>query len=314
LVGAPTGARNGWDVLDVDPAGVGWYDQNFDALPLTRAHETPRGVHLLFRHCPGLRGSVGKIAPGVDVRAEGNFVVWWPREGYPVEDAPIAEWPDWLLAEARAKGRRNGVLTNSKSIEGELPNVRVVPGAQAALEQMDPCVFREHDRWFALMMGCKAVGIARDVFVEWSVGDEAYADHAELIRTRWNSVTVLHAGAFYAELKLAGIRLQASNTFELGEHPVRAPVTPTTRNPSARFKVLIRELERDGREDLLFWTACRFAEMVAEGWPKVGVAQRMLEQACKDNGLWRALGADGCRQTITNAFRNVEEELLGEAE
>jgi hypothetical protein len=29
LVGAPTGLRNGWDALDIDPGGMGWYARNF---------------------------------------------------------------------------------------------------------------------------------------------------------------------------------------------------------------------------------------------------------------------------------------------
>jgi hypothetical protein len=37
-----------------------------------------------------------------------------------------------------------------------------------------------------------------------------------------------------------------------------------------------------------------------------------LEQACRTYGLWHVLGADGCRQTIVNAFRHVEEKMLGE--
>jgi hypothetical protein len=31
-----------------------------------------------------MRNSVGKIAKGVDVRAAGGFVIWWPRQGAPV--------------------------------------------------------------------------------------------------------------------------------------------------------------------------------------------------------------------------------------
>ena len=92
LVGFPTGAVNGIDVLDIDgDAGRDWYDANFDAIPATRAHSTRRGMHLLFRHSPGLRCTVGKIAPGIDVRAEDGYVIWWPREGLPVEDAPLCD-------------------------------------------------------------------------------------------------------------------------------------------------------------------------------------------------------------------------------
>src|SRR5262249_22221486 len=71
LVGFPTGAASGLDVLDIDPRGRKWLDANFDALPQTRAHQTQRGLHLLFKHAPGLRCSAGKIAEGVDIRADG---------------------------------------------------------------------------------------------------------------------------------------------------------------------------------------------------------------------------------------------------
>ena len=75
LVGVRAGAESGVDCLDIDPDGVGWYDQNFDALPLTRSHATERGcVHLLFRHAEGLRCSEDRIAPGIDVRADGGFI------------------------------------------------------------------------------------------------------------------------------------------------------------------------------------------------------------------------------------------------
>jgi hypothetical protein len=84
-------------VLDIDPlGGARWYDLNFDALPLTRCHETRGGgLHLLFR--PAGRKLRGKIGPGVDVKSAVGYVIWWPREGLPVEDAPICEWPNWLL-------------------------------------------------------------------------------------------------------------------------------------------------------------------------------------------------------------------------
>jgi hypothetical protein len=99
LVGFPTGAKSGIDVLDIDPSGRDWYDANFDALPTTLAHETQRGLHLLFKHGAGLRCSSNKIADGVDVRADGGYAIYWPSTGLPIDDAPICEWPDWLLAE-----------------------------------------------------------------------------------------------------------------------------------------------------------------------------------------------------------------------
>jgi Bifunctional DNA primase/polymerase, N-terminal len=79
LVGVQTGKTNGFDVLDVDPKGLGWYDQNFDAIPKTFAQSTQRGMHLFFRAAEGLRCTTGKIAPGIDVKAQGGYVIWWRR-------------------------------------------------------------------------------------------------------------------------------------------------------------------------------------------------------------------------------------------
>jgi Bifunctional DNA primase/polymerase, N-terminal len=99
LIGVPTGPASGLAVLDVDPAkgGTPWWDQNKDRLPQTRLHETKSGgIHALFRHRDGLKCSVAKIAPGIDVRGEGGYIIWWPVHGFSVVDHPLAEWPAWL--------------------------------------------------------------------------------------------------------------------------------------------------------------------------------------------------------------------------
>ena len=100
LVGVPTGAITGFDALDIDPRSGGhlWLQQH--ELPKTRAHWTRGGgKHFLFKHC-GFRLRK-EIAPGVELKGDGGYVIWWPREGMEVEDYPIAEWPDWLLELAR---------------------------------------------------------------------------------------------------------------------------------------------------------------------------------------------------------------------
>jgi hypothetical protein len=105
LVGFPTGGASGIDVLDIDPDGLSWFDANFDALPQTRAHQTRRSLHLLFKAAPGLRCSQSRIAPGIDVRAEGGYGIWWPREGFPMSpDLRMAR-----LAVERGNGRMWGL-------------------------------------------------------------------------------------------------------------------------------------------------------------------------------------------------------------
>jgi hypothetical protein len=102
LVGVPTGSASGLSVVDVDvPEGARWYDANFDGLPLTQTHETRRGgLHILFKAVPGLRCSTSQIAPGIDIRSDGGFIVWWPRQGLPWEGHPLCEMPGWLVREA----------------------------------------------------------------------------------------------------------------------------------------------------------------------------------------------------------------------
>src|SRR5262245_19366400 len=96
-VGVATGAVSGLDVIDIDPDGMVWLEANRHRLPLTREHQTSRGVHVLLKHHPGMRNSNRRITSGVDVRGDGGYVIWWPREGFPVIDAPLADWPEWLV-------------------------------------------------------------------------------------------------------------------------------------------------------------------------------------------------------------------------
>lgn len=106
LIGVPTGARNGFDALDIDPChgGDDWFRQHRDRLPPTRVHRTRSGgFHYLFRHHEGVRNSASRVAPGVDVRGDGGYIVWWPSAWCPgaappvVDCAPNAAWPAWLL-------------------------------------------------------------------------------------------------------------------------------------------------------------------------------------------------------------------------
>jgi hypothetical protein len=103
LIGMPTGRATGHVVIDVDPrhGGDAWLLENQNQLPATRTHGTPRGgEHLAFRDPPEIeiRNSQGRIAPGVDVRGTGGYVVVPPSKGYTIKhNGPLADMPQWLV-------------------------------------------------------------------------------------------------------------------------------------------------------------------------------------------------------------------------
>ena len=105
LIGVPTGSSSGLIVIDVDirpdKSGMGWLEENSEALPPTRTHKTRSGgLHLLFRapDSVDIRNSASRVAPGVDVRGEGGYVIVPPSPGYSLAD-PVepAEMPRWLI-------------------------------------------------------------------------------------------------------------------------------------------------------------------------------------------------------------------------
>ncbi len=105
MIGVPTGSPSGIVVIDIDikhgQPGMDWLHANADALPPTRTHKTRSGgLHLLFKAPEGveIRNSASRVAPGVDVRGEGGYVIWPPSPGYHLESsAPIEEMPRWLI-------------------------------------------------------------------------------------------------------------------------------------------------------------------------------------------------------------------------
>jgi hypothetical protein len=89
--------------------------------------DTARRGSLAVSPCSGIEKSESKIAPDVDVRADGSYAIWWPRQGLAVIDHPLAAWPDWLLV--LALGR---VRVRARSRNGEV-NAEVLEGARTGV-------------------------------------------------------------------------------------------------------------------------------------------------------------------------------------
>lgn len=209
LVGVPTGHRTGLVVIDFDlnaagPATQDWLTDNQQALTATRIHQTGGGGrHYLFRLPPNvrIRGGVsvplGKaVRPGLDIRAEGGYIIWWPlhcaQRSELTEAAPL---PAGLLDERRMDLELPPELAKrlppkpgtSQDFQRDLPRIT------EALPFVDPEVY---DAWLMVGMALHhASGGADDgleLWDSWSCGGltgnlpHNYAGRAD-IEYRWQS-------------------------------------------------------------------------------------------------------------------------------
>ena len=115
LVGVPTGKKSGLVVIDYDPdkaddAGAEFIRENAFYLAGTVSHHTRRagGRHYLFRAPLDADYTSGKdiyIAGrkrlGIDVRAEGGYIIWWPLHGAQKVGERAAQLPAGLIPDRR---------------------------------------------------------------------------------------------------------------------------------------------------------------------------------------------------------------------
>ncbi len=145
VIGRPTGAASGYDILDIDPrhGGGEWFEKNHNDIPATQTSVTGSdGAHLKFRHVDGVRNSTGDdesgIAPGIDVRGEGGYHVDWSLSGFPVLNAGIiAEWPNWLLEQVRAGGRKKAKSKTKSKARHRAESAELPPIAAAMVADIN---------------------------------------------------------------------------------------------------------------------------------------------------------------------------------
>ncbi len=106
-VGIVTGRVSGIIVLDVDGA-AGRESIRGKHLPPTPTCKTPRGGHYYYRHPGGHVPNAVGLLPGIDLRADGGYVVTAPSvnaegvryewcEGLRLDEVDLAPPPQWLL-------------------------------------------------------------------------------------------------------------------------------------------------------------------------------------------------------------------------
>ncbi|WP_051389635.1 bifunctional DNA primase/polymerase [Bradyrhizobium sp. Ec3.3] len=133
-----------------------------------------------------------KDFPGVEFKSKGRQVVAagsihpdtkefyvWKEDG--PDPAVLPMIPDALLVHIRRPQR-----PPSSAAGGQIDQEQ----AEKILARIDPTKFRDHERWLKLMMAIHhaSSGDARQEFVDWSISDPSYADQAEVVGRRWDSL------------------------------------------------------------------------------------------------------------------------------
>lgn len=164
-IGTITGSINQILVLDVDCKGgkdgnlsLQELESKYGKVPETRRHNTPSGgYHLLFRtDSLVIPNSVSKIGDGLDIRAEGGYIVAPPSiidgDRYEVvnPEVEIADAPEWLMslamepkkaastAERITEGNRNSHIFNT-ALGCNKNGISIEDAVRVVSEENDKC-------------------------------------------------------------------------------------------------------------------------------------------------------------------------------
>ncbi len=110
-IGIPTGKRSGILALDVDRDRWGFgsleaLEDEHGELPRTKIVQTGGGgMHYYFRYPGGVPNTKDRLGAGLETKSTGTYVVAPPsattRPYEVLDDAPLADAPEWLLATLR---------------------------------------------------------------------------------------------------------------------------------------------------------------------------------------------------------------------
>lgn len=124
-VGIATGEPSGIAVIDVDDIdSLAELEASDGPLPATLTAETGGGgLHLVYRRpTGGVRNSASKLAPGIDIRGDGGYIVAPPsihssgrHYRWATHDVPIGDWPSWV-AERLSPAATNGHAAAQRTV------------------------------------------------------------------------------------------------------------------------------------------------------------------------------------------------------
>ena len=217
LVGVPTGQGTQLVVVDYDPdkatqATHAWIAEHTDLLCSTRTHKTGRGgLHYLFKSADRYQTGVdlvldGSPRKGIDLRANGGYIIWWPMHGGDVVGDSIAPVPADLIDERRFQERRDlAPLPTATPDTWRAERDR----AEAALTHLEP---DGYEFWIRVGMALHHASGGSDegfaLWHEWSAKGDTY-DGIEDCRYHWASFggysgRAIGLGTIYSAAKAKG--------------------------------------------------------------------------------------------------------------
>ncbi len=198
-IGIATGAASGLVVIDLDTEPEGhdgretWrtLQQACGAIDTRRAITGRGGEHWLFTH-PGQHiRSRTKIAPGIDVRADGGYIVAppsihpngrayeWINEG-----TPLADLPAWLLAMLTDRRPPASVAPPSAPPHRSSGSGDTVQWASELLDKLSPARADDYGQWIAVGMSLSQLGApGLQLWDEWSKRSPKYS--AGVCERKW---------------------------------------------------------------------------------------------------------------------------------
>jgi putative DNA primase/helicase len=322
-VGVPTGEENGVFVIEGDTKkghGVDGLrslrelETAHGKLPPTLMAESPSGsVHRYYKHPgPGIKVSkpASALAPGVDIKGDAGMVVAPPsvREDGAyrwLNDLPIADAPDWLLAEVTEKSREqpsDPFEKHARELKLEAPIERVA-AALAVIPRNDDDP-HEKDYWektgqtpghgymaYIGMATKGATGGGNDgfaLFAQWRSGAPDY--YADTVMKKWLGFHPTDVG--FGTLHY--LATAASPGWETTEASVSSK-TKLMQTSAAVERVRAADVKMRQKEWLWKGHLLRGALELLTGLPGLGKSQTQIHyMACATAGLAWPDGAPAC--------------------
>jgi hypothetical protein len=340
LVAVPTGSRTrliviDYDIQKADQAANDWLAAHSSELLATRSHGTlSGGRHYLFRAPEGheYRNGVcltldGIKRNGIDLRAEGGYIIWWPLHGAS-SLGEIAPLPAGLIDEQRIQTRNLEPLPKASPLKWAHDRKTLVE----ALQFLDPADYSDWLRWgMALHLHSGGSDDGFTLWHDWSAGElvgECPASYSGIndCRYKWgtfkherdrnNTITV---ASLIAAAKLRGYRKKEaipSPPKEVEEPPLLGEVV----NLDPRR--LLNQMEAQTGRRTIEWRAGEMSRVVEEAQSaligaRAGIYQRggflvrvaRLDCEVKIGDISRPAGA----AMITHVMREYMTLALGRA-